>query len=58
MDITTLAAAKSYTNNKVEEIINGGDASVVDPTLSLSGASADAKITGDKFALLENYITP
>jgi hypothetical protein len=58
MDITTLAAAKTYTNNKVEEIIKGGDASVVDPTLSLSGAAADAKITGDRFALLENYITP
>jgi hypothetical protein len=58
MDITTLAAAKTYTNNKVEEIINGGDASVVDPTLSLSGAAADAKITGDRLALLSNYVTP
>lgn len=58
MDIATLAAAKTYTNNKVEEIINGGDASVVDPTLSLSGAAADAKVTGDRLDLLENYVTP
>ena len=58
MDITTLAAAKTYTNNKVEEIINGGDAFVVDPTLSLSGAAADAKVTGDKLALLSIYVTP
>lgn len=58
MDITTLAAAKTYTNNKVEEIINGVDASVVDPTLSLSGAAADAKITGDRLDLLSNYVTP
>lgn len=58
MDITTLAAAKSYTNDKIQEIINGGDVSVVDPTLSLSGAAADAKATGDKLALLSTYITP
>ena len=53
MDITTLAAAKTYTNNKVEEIIKGVDASVVDPTLSLSGAAADAKVTGDRLGAIE-----
>lgn len=53
MDITTLAAAKTYTNNKVEEIIKGGDTSVVDPTLSLSGAAADAKVTGDRLGAIE-----
>ena len=59
MDITTLAAAKTYTNNKVEEIIKGGDTSVVDPTLSLSGAAADAKVTGDRLGAIEyqNVIT-
>lgn len=53
MDITTLAAAKTYTNNKVEEIIKGGDTSVVDPTLSLSGSAADAKVTGDRLGAIE-----
>lgn len=59
MDITTLAAARTYTDNKVDEIVGSGAAGVViDPTLSKVGYAADAKITGDKFTLLENYVTP
>ena len=49
MDITTLAAAKTYTDNKVDEIVGSGAAGIViDPTLSKVGYAADAKATGEK----------
>lgn len=56
MDIVTLAAAKKYTDDKLTSSGNGG--AEVDSTLTISGAAADAKITGDKIALLSNYVTP
>jgi lysophospholipase L1-like esterase len=46
MDITTLAAAKKYTDDKL--ISSGNSGAVVDSTLTTSGAAADAKATGDK----------
>lgn len=59
MDVITLTAAKGYTDKAVEKIFESGNAgTIVDPTLSLKGAAADAKVTGDRLALLENYVTP
>jgi hypothetical protein len=46
MDITTLAAAKKYTDDKLISSGNGG--AIVDSTLTTSGAAADAKTVGDK----------
>lgn len=51
MDITTLAAAKKYTDDKL--ISSGNSGAVVDNTLTISGAAADAKAVGDKFTSLE-----
>lgn len=59
MDITTLAAAKKYTDDKL--ISSGNSGAVVDSTLTISGAAADAKVTGEKFkeldAKLDNFNT-
>lgn len=54
MDIITLAAAKQYTNDSINKIIESGSAgTIVDPTLSVKGAAADAKITGDRLGSIE-----
>ena len=52
MDITTLAAAKKYTDDKLISSGNGG--AVIDNTLTTGGAAADAKVVGEKFKQLEN----
>ena len=52
MDITTLAAAKKYTDDKL--ISSGNSGAVVDSTLTISGAAADAKVTGDKIKELNS----
>lgn len=51
MDIVTLAAAKKYIDDKLIS-----SEAVVDPTLSLSGAAADAKVTGDKIKELNTKL--
>lgn len=77
MDLTTLALAKSYTDQEVEKATVGGvDLSgyytkkeiddmnfiteneipkniVIDETLAISGAAADAKTTGDRLNDIE-----
>lgn len=51
MDIVTLAAAKKYTDDKLKSSGNGG--AVTDNTLTVSGAAADAKVTGDRLNAIE-----
>ena len=56
MDIKTLAAAKAYTDKKLQQGGNGNSSTIIDSSLTLSGAAADAFVVGQKIKNIEDIL--
>ena len=57
LDPITLKAAKDYTDEKIEQAKLEGEKIIIDPTLSQTGAVAEAKATGERIKSIEDYLS-